>query len=298
MPRASGVYSLPPGYLAVTGQTIQASQHNPPLEDIAAALTASLPRDGSAAMTAPIKLPDGTSSAPAVTFASEPTLGLYRKAAGVVAVVGGLLIGGRFIGELIPWTRLTAPALTVLPFGQTLSRTTYADLWTVAQAEIAAGNLFYNTGNGSTTFGIGDCRGFVLAGKDNMGGTAASRLTLAVSGVDGTKLGWGAGDQSVALTAAQLPAHTHSGTTGAMNANASHSHGVSGGTYGGNQAYFGGQQGTSFNVPINGAAISIDAANTDHGHPFTTDGGSGLAGTAHANVQPTMVVNFILYAGA
>jgi hypothetical protein len=51
VPSSNGVYSLPPGYLAVTGSTIQASQHNPPLEDIAAALTLRLSRDGSAPMT-------------------------------------------------------------------------------------------------------------------------------------------------------------------------------------------------------------------------------------------------------
>lgn len=50
MPRVSGQYSLPPSYLAVSGQTIRAQQHNPPLEDIATALTNSLPRDGSAPM--------------------------------------------------------------------------------------------------------------------------------------------------------------------------------------------------------------------------------------------------------
>ena len=51
MPRSGGVYTLPPGYFAVDGTTIEVSQHNPPLEDIAQALTDSLPRDGSAPMT-------------------------------------------------------------------------------------------------------------------------------------------------------------------------------------------------------------------------------------------------------
>lgn len=51
MPRVSGTYSLPPSYRATAGQTIHTSQHNPPLEDIAQALTDSLPRDGSAAMS-------------------------------------------------------------------------------------------------------------------------------------------------------------------------------------------------------------------------------------------------------
>lgn len=51
MPRTGPIYTLPPGYLAVSGTIIQPSQHNPPLEDIAQALTDSLPRNGSGAMT-------------------------------------------------------------------------------------------------------------------------------------------------------------------------------------------------------------------------------------------------------
>lgn len=51
MPRVSGTYSLPPSYRAISGQTIRTEQHNPPLEDIAVALTQSVPRDGSAPMT-------------------------------------------------------------------------------------------------------------------------------------------------------------------------------------------------------------------------------------------------------
>lgn len=43
---SNGNYSLPNGYLAVTGQTILASQHNPPLEDLAAALSQALLRSG------------------------------------------------------------------------------------------------------------------------------------------------------------------------------------------------------------------------------------------------------------
>lgn len=42
----TGVYSLPPGYLAVDGQYILSSQHNPPLEDIGKALSLALLRDG------------------------------------------------------------------------------------------------------------------------------------------------------------------------------------------------------------------------------------------------------------
>lgn len=56
MPRTNGIFSLVPSYLAVSGQTIRVDQHNPPLEDIAQALTDSLPRDGSAPMVGPLRM--------------------------------------------------------------------------------------------------------------------------------------------------------------------------------------------------------------------------------------------------
>src|SRR6185437_52892 len=114
--------------------------------------------------------------------------GFFKTANGIGVSVGGTKVaeftaGGvsRYLGELIPYTGLTAPALTVLPYGQTLSRTTYADLWAFAQTEIAAGSAFYTNGDGTTTFGIGDMRGRVPAGKDDMGGISAGRLTPPVN---------------------------------------------------------------------------------------------------------------------
>lgn len=81
MPRSGGIYTLPPGYFAVDGTTIEVSQHNPPLEDIAQALTDSLPRDGSAPMTGNLPmgsnkitgLAAGTNPADAVRFDQLPT---------------------------------------------------------------------------------------------------------------------------------------------------------------------------------------------------------------------------------
>lgn len=49
---SNGVFSLTPGYLAVTGETILPTNHNPPLEDIATqGLSSVLVRDGRAPMT-------------------------------------------------------------------------------------------------------------------------------------------------------------------------------------------------------------------------------------------------------
>lgn len=48
---SNGVFSLVPGYLAVSGQTILASQHNPPLEDIGSGLSQVLLRSGVAPLS-------------------------------------------------------------------------------------------------------------------------------------------------------------------------------------------------------------------------------------------------------
>lgn len=90
MPRDSGgVYSLPAGYLAVTGETIQASQHNPPLEDLSSAMTGSVPRSGAAPMTGPLKLTDGSETAPGLAFQTQSGTGLYKTATGFAGTVAG-----------------------------------------------------------------------------------------------------------------------------------------------------------------------------------------------------------------
>lgn len=53
---SSGTYSKPTGSTAVTGEKAFASTHNVPVDDIAAALTQTLLRDGRAAMTGTLKM--------------------------------------------------------------------------------------------------------------------------------------------------------------------------------------------------------------------------------------------------
>ena len=62
----------------------------------------------------------------------------------------------------------------------------------------------------STNFIIPDLRGRTAFGQDNMGGTAAGRITAAGSGVYGQVVGSAGGAETVTQTASTLFAHTHS----------------------------------------------------------------------------------------
>jgi microcystin-dependent protein len=297
MPSTNGVYSLPLGYLAITGATIQASQHNPPLEDIAAALTGRLSRDGTAAMTGSIQFAPGTVNAPGAVFSTDLTSGLYKTTNGIGMAIGGVkvaeflpggIVGARLIGELIAYTCAAAPsALWVLPFGQTLSRTTYAALWAQAQIEITAGNTLYNNGDGSTTFGIPDYRGRLPIGWDVMGGTASGRLTTAGAGVDGTTLGSAGGAQNYTLLRTDLPnvAPTFAGSAGTVT--------VSGTGVG---------TGVTGNVPGGGSTVVPDGTGGTATGSFTPAGtvqslNGNVTQTPTNNLPPVIVTNYILFAG-
>jgi microcystin-dependent protein len=115
------------------------------------------------------------------------------------------------IGSVVdwPWASGNVPTNYLLPYGQAVSRTTFAALHAIA---LAAGYP-YGSGDGSTTFNLPDYRGRIGVGKDDMGGTAAGRITVGSSGINATTLGATGGAQTVALATGEMPAHTH-GITG------------------------------------------------------------------------------------
>jgi microcystin-dependent protein len=287
---SNGNYSLPSGYKGTPGETILASQHNPPLEDLASAMTGSLPRDGSAPMGGPLRTVTGSAGSPAVYPNGNPAVGIHF-ANGKVNFVGSVA-GLRYIGELIPYTFLTPEPLTVLPYGQTLLRASYPDLWAKAQTDIVAGNTFYNNGDGSTTFGIGDMRGRVPAGKDNMGGSAAGRLTTAGSGVNGAVLGAAGGGETVTLTAPQLPiiTPTFTGNNGSITVTSRATNVVHG------LGFVQGQSGGSFGSIV--STPSLLQVTSDGSFTPTGSVSSFGSGAAHNNTQSTLVCNYLLYVGA
>src|SRR5688572_13958247 len=92
-------------------------------------------------------------------------------------------------GIAVPYAGSSAPTDWLLCDGSAVSRTTYANLFAVI-------GTTYGSGDGSTTFNLPDLRGRTVAGKDNMGGAAANRITSGGSGIAGTTLGAVGGTQT------------------------------------------------------------------------------------------------------
>lgn len=213
-----------------------------------------------------------------------------------------------------------APNGWLLCFGQAVSRTTYEGLFQ------SIGTTF-GVGDGTTTFNLPDLRGRVVAGADNMGGTAAGRLNVSTTGnttntnatisgipstaalaigmkvfgagipagatiltiptansitisanatatatsvalrfgvVDGATVGDAGGAQVHALTTAQMPAHNHD-TYNNANGNITNTGGT---TY----------VGTVGNYTTVAGTATVSAG----------------GGQAHPNVQPTIVLNYLI----
>lgn len=231
------------------------------------------------------------------------------------------------IGYSLEWDYGAAqiPSWALLQYGQAISRTTYAALAALA----SAASYPHGSGDGSTTFNISDKRGRVVAGDDDMGGTAASRITAAISGTAGTVLGAAVGNEGVTLTTAQIASHSHAGgtTTGYMSSgteSADHAHYTSTGGVNSNENHnervaLAGANGQWWTKPqynyIGDAANIMDytdwfsanhghsgdsgGRNTAHNHSdpghthgINAEGGGG----AHLNMSPTIIVNRIVRA--
>lgn len=269
MPRNSaGNYSLPSGTLVETGDTILVSQHNPPFQDLAQAITDSVDRNGTGGMRA--NLPMGGNKITGLAAGTAP------DDAATVSQIGASLFPSGFVAD---FAGATPPSGWLLCGGQAISRSTYASLF-------SAIGTTYGSGDGTTTFNLPDCRGRVSAGADFAVGTNANRLTSTTMTPNGTTLGATGGAQTVTLTEAQIPSHTHA-LSGSTSSDGSHSHTVSSGDVS-EQA----DEGFGVSVPSGGGG-STSVAGT-HTHTLSGTAAATGGGQAHSNVQPTILFNKII----
>jgi microcystin-dependent protein len=176
------------------------------------------------------------------------------------------------LGGMLPYVGSSAPNTAfALPFGQAISRTTYATLFSLISTT-------FGVGDGSTTFNLPDLRGRAIFGLDNMGGSAASRVTNSGSGIVGTTLGASGGAETHTLTKSEIPTGlftlTDPGHTISVPVGGS-------GTSGSGHTAATGNSTAADNITISGVTTGVSI--TDH-----------AGGGAHAIMPPAIVLPYIL----
>lgn len=202
-------------------------------------------------------------------------------------------------GSLQLYGGSTAPTGWLLCDGSAISRTTYATLFSLI-------STVYGSGDGSTTFNIPDFRGRSPIGVGTGTGLTARALAATV------------GVETHALSSGELPSHnhtatdsghTHTGTTGGQSVDHNHSVINSGGGQIGRAQYGfvaigGGYQGLLIlRGSDSGSYVTSTNNSADHNHSITAPSSNANvsagtsstgSGTAHNNMQPSLVLNYII----
>lgn len=222
----------------------------------------------------PVKITDLT----AYTAPSNPdVIPIVDTGTGVTKKIqaGNLINAYLPIGMITPYAGTSAPSGWLICDGSAISRTTYANLFTLV-------GTTYGSGDGSTTFNLPDLRNRIATGK----GSETEFNTLGKTG----------GAKTHTLSSNEMPTHTH-----IQNA---HSHGVSdpghahsfagGGGYGA-----GGYDPSRFradgNSPAGSWSFVINPASTGIGIGSTTAVNQNTGGgQPHNNLQPYITLNYIV----
>ncbi len=197
-----------------------------------------------------------------------------RVASGAITVLSSIPAG-----TVVDYAGASAPTGWLLAYGQCVSRTTYAALFTAL-------STLYDDGCSGTEFGIPDTRGRVTAGDDDMGTVSANRLTGLTNGVNGDTLGATGGLESFVLSEANLAAHdhamAHSHTIAHTHLETRIQNGSLGFTGGGPFA-------ESFNSLNTGGTSTGSSGGSSAAN--TSNAGSG---TAKGHIQPTIILMKII----
>jgi len=262
MPRnAQGLYSLPTGNPVVSGTVIESQWANGTMDDIATALTGSLPRNGSAPMIGQLTLSGQPPVSPthAVDKAYVDKFMSYASGmplASITAYAGG-----------------TAPPGWLKCDGSTVSRTTYADLFAIIGTTFGAGD-------NSTTFGLPDLRNEFVRGRPDsraIGNKQAASFAShahAINDPSHTHNQHSHSHHFNLTTGVEDVTHTHNGVTDTFNG--AHSH--TGTTLeGGRHQHAYTAPGGTYNLSLDDITLNVGTSPDyteyagEHSHPFLTD---------------------------
>ena len=176
-------------------------------------------------------------------------------------------------GTIFPFAGVAAPAGFLLCYGQTVPVATYPLLYD------AIGTVWGPAVGG--TFTLPDFRGRLLAGADNMGGSAANRLT-------GYGVGTTGGEQTHLLIAAELPVSAYHDT--------GHTHAITDPTHSHSYTSVGGAAtlGSGGTAGLTGALTTGASATGITVNSGTANITNVAGGGSHNNVQPTAGINYII----
>lgn len=205
------------------------------------------------------------------------------------------------VGVVVPYAGQADIAGWLICDGRLVNIVDYPELYA------AIGSFFPA---GATQFYLPDLRGRIVAGHTKIGGTYAARLTTLPNG--GCAIGCAGGADRHALTIQQLAAHAHTlascseahdhANVYLPDASPDHYHysdyddfaQLSGTS---NKCRLDGS-GSTYNTTVQLAdhahATSITTCSFNHAHALTLQG----SGSYHANVQPTLILNYLIHAGA
>ena len=181
---------------------------------------------------------------------------------GDVNITGNYKVGGTNLqtvptGTVSAFAGSAAPTGYLLCDGSAVNRTTYAALASVLEDPTTPGTYIYGNGNGTTTFNLPDLRGRVVAGIDS-----ANNVLNDTSSIVGTSLGNVGGDDVHTLSVSEMPSHSH-------------------------------------DLPVDSTSGSdiqslTNTSGSDEGLANEVSSGLTGGGTAHNNVQPTIILNYII----
>lgn len=192
-------------------------------------------------------------------------------------------------GVMMQYGGSSAPTGWLFCDGSAVSTTTYAALFAVL------GTTFNTGGEAGGTFRLPDMRGRAPIGV----GTG--------SGLTARALGASGGNETHTLSTAETPSHTHSFSATSSGQSQSHTHDMTHSHNIGNQSGNSGSNAQSdwiakgivsnaFGVAttLSQSATTTGAASVDHTHTVSGTTGSAGSGGSHNNMQPFLVVNFII----